>query len=96
MVKIVRQKAMAIILLSPHYNYARALQLEGTYPRDVGCSTISSFRVGFGWGWAPDDLWHPNLEDPNFILSERSGLDIVAKSMRSAWASCRADWDLQR
>jgi GNAT superfamily N-acetyltransferase len=61
------------------YLYARARQLEGTYPRDSGAFGITCMRVTFGWGTILDDAW----PDASPYSQEPPGLDELAKKLRT-------------
>lgn len=65
-------------LTSAIYSYVRSLQLEGTYPNDVGVWPISSFRVAKGWGMPPESVWPYPSGDAPWPPAEPEGIDAVA------------------
>ncbi len=67
---------------SPLYGYVRSLQLEGSYPRDVGCFAITGQRVCAGWGLIPWSAWPHDANHRGWPPVEPPGLDGLALKAR--------------
>jgi GNAT superfamily N-acetyltransferase len=70
--------------ISVRYGFVRSRQLEGTFPGDkeTGVWPITSLRVGYGWGYPPEESW---LYGRDWPPTEPSGIDLIAKKHRFFW-----------
>ena len=68
---------------SPMYAYVRALQIEGTYPKDAGAWPISTLRVSRGWGTVTEDVFPYVGEPDKWPPKEPPGIDQIAKKRRT-------------
>lgn len=72
-------------IYSALYGYVRGRQLEGTFPGDkrTGCWPITAFRVGKGWGHAPEEAWPYDDALKHWPPNEPENIDIIARRKRT-------------
>jgi hypothetical protein len=70
--------------ISIRYGFVRSRQLEGTFPgeKETGNWPITWLRVGYGWGFPPEECW-PDGDD--WPPREPPDIDLVAKRYRLFW-----------
>lgn len=68
---------------SAKYSWVRSLELEGSFPRDVGVWATSGARISAGWGLLREKDW-PLPPDATWPFDVPAALDAKAKPYRVA------------